>query len=373
MLARRQGVAPEGPPLPRGRRAPGTRRLRTACLFLLVTGGIFFAVGEILSRTYDLPDRVNGIPRRLFLASDDPHMAYGLRPGFDSSVRGIAVRVNEFGLRGPAMSIRPAPAVHRVLALGDSATFGEGLAEEDSFPVQLQRELTARSGERYEVLNAGVHGYNTENELAFLRSRGLALQPETVVVGFNLNDYDSAPVIGPLGVMTRDQAAQFSSWSLANVSEFYLVLRWLVTTRGRFLGPQAAKNAVDLDRYISALRKHYYAQPNDGRWQTMVDSLRGLGVVARENHLPLVIAIIPDGDQFGDPPPALVPQQKVLEVCRDAGLDCIDLHPAFAAAGGSELYLNIMHPNAAGQRVIAHSLADRLLAHPVHSASRRAE
>src|SRR5262245_38242608 len=232
MLAGRQGVAQEGRPPARGPRALSIRRLRTGLLYILVTGSIFFAVGELLSRMYNLPDRVNGLPRRLFVASDDPHLGYGLRPGLETSVRGIAIRVNRFGLRGPEVAARPAPGVHRMLALGDSATFGEGLAEEDSFPVQLERELAARSGERYEVLNAGVQGYNTENELAFLRARGLALEPETLVVGFNLNDFDYAPAMGPLGILTRDPAARVSTWSPANISEFYVVLRWLVITRG---------------------------------------------------------------------------------------------------------------------------------------------
>jgi len=364
-------VAQEDPLPACGWRARSLRRVRTGCLFVLVTGSIFFVVGEVLSRAYNLPDRVNGLPRRFFVASDDPHLGYGLRPGLETSVRGIAVRVNRFGLRGPEVAQRAAPGVHRVLALGDSATFGEGLAEEDAFPVRLERELTARRGEPYEVLNAGVQGYNTENELAFLRKRGLAFEPETVVVGFNLNDFDYAPVMGPMGILTRDPGARVSTWSPANISEFYVVLRWLIVTRGRFLGAQAnAAHAirqpgepfVDLDRYVSALRKQYYAHPNDGRWQTMVDSLQGLGELARQDGLRLVIAIIPDGDQFGDSPSSLIPQQKVLAICRDAGLDCIDLYPAFAVAGGSDLYLDIMHPNARGQQVIAQILADHL--HP---------
>jgi len=363
MLAGRQGMAQEDRPAARGPRAPRAR-LRTAFLYILVTGSIFFAVGELLSRMSNIPDRMNGAPRRLFVASPDPHLGYGLRPGLATTVRGIAVRVNAFGLRGPSVPARPAPGTHRVLALGDSATFGEGLAEDDSFPVQLERELTARSGEGYEVLNAGVQGYNTENELAFLRARGLALEPETVVVGFNLNDFDYAPVMGPRGVLVRESADRVSRWSPANFSEFYFILRWLVITRGKFLGAETPRRPgepfADFDRLVSALRKQYYAQPNDQRWQTMVDSLHELGVVARENHLRLVIAILPDGDQFGDQASSLVPQQKLLAICRDAGLDCIDLHPAFAAAGGSSLYLDIMHPNAAGQKVIAQVLADHL-------------
>ena len=216
------------------------RRLRTAVLFLVVSGSIAFTAGEVVSRAFHVADRLNGFPRRLFTPTDDPHLPYVLTPGIDVSMRGMHVEVNEHGLRGRAISTRPAPGVHRILALGDSVTFGEGLAVEEAFPALLERELAARTGARYEVLNAGVEGYNAEAELAFLRERGLVLGPETVVVGFNLNDYDYAPVLGPLGILTRDPATRVSTRSLANVSEFYFLLRWLATTRGRPFGDPGA-------------------------------------------------------------------------------------------------------------------------------------
>ena len=347
------------------------RRFRSTLLGGLVSLCIFFAAGELLSRIYNLPGRVNGFPRQLYVATDDPTVPYVLRPGLVTTVRKVPVRVNALGLRGREVPLLPEAGVHRVLALGDSATFGEGLAEEDAFPVQLERELNARSSQRWEVLNAGVQGYNTEGELGFLRTRGLAMRPEAVVVGFNLNDFDYCPVIGPLGVLTYDREQRVSQWSPANLSEFYLVLRWLVITRGRFIGPQLGGEAAlgvkpgqrfgDFDRAVSTIRKRYYANPTDGRWQVMVDSMHGLGEVARTRGLPLVVAIMPDGDQLETPDPSLLPQQKVLAICAEAKLDCLDLYPAFVAAGSVDLHLDIMHPNAAGQRVIAHALADRLL------------
>src|SRR5437867_4072371 len=154
-------------------------RLARRLLSVAVAAAIFVAVGEVLSRAFDVVDRLNGFNRRLFVATDDPHLPYVMRPGFEATVRHgplrVHVRTNELGLRGPSVPPRPAPGIHRILALGDSATFGEGLAAEEAFPALLEGELAARTGERYEVLNAGVEGYNSEAELAFLRSRGLAL------------------------------------------------------------------------------------------------------------------------------------------------------------------------------------------------------
>ena len=339
------------------------------CLGLLASLAVFFATGEIVSRSLDLVDRLNGFPRRLFVATDDPHLPYLLRPGVDTSVRGVPVRVNALGLRGPEATPEPAAGVHRVLALGDSATFGEYLTVDEAFPAVLEHELVARTGQRWEVLNAGVEGYNTEAELAFLTTRGLALRPEAVVVGFNLNDFDRAPVLGPLGVLTSDQTARLSSRSLANRSEFYLLLRFFTASVGHLVHGQPAVQALPaptagerfstFDLAVSRQRKAYYRQPTDERWQGMVDALRGLGAVAAGHHLRLVVAVIPDGDQFG-PDADLTPQDRLRTVCAELGLDCVDLRPAFAAAGGA-LHVDTMHPNAAGQRLIADALADRLL------------
>ncbi len=349
------------------------RRVRSVLVSALVALIIFVAVGEMLSRAFHLTDRMNGFSRRIYVATDDPSPAYRLRPGIVSTVAGIPVRVNALGLRGPEVPAVPEAGVRRVLALGDSATFGDGLSEDDVFPPQLERELRARTGERWEVLNAGVTGYNTADELGLLRTRGLALKPESVVVCFNLNDFDYAPVINSLGILTRDRNARAGTWSPANVSEFYLVLRWLAIMRGNAFATRPSSDAAstapaprfgDFDRAVSTIRKRYYAQPSDDRWQTMVDSLRGLAQVTRENGLRLVIAIIPDGDQLEAPEPAPLPQQKLLALCVEAALDCIDLYPAFVAAGGVGLHLDIMHPNAAGHRVVARALADRLLSAP---------
>jgi lysophospholipase L1-like esterase len=349
---------------------PWVRRAAGVLARLAVALAIFFAGGEVLSRAFDLVDRLNHFPRRLFMATDDGRLPYVMRPGIETDVRGFHVRVNALGLRGPEVAPAPAPGVHRVLALGDSVTFGEGLSVEQAFPAVLEAELDRVEPGRWEVVNAGVEGYNTAAELAYLERHGLALAPEAVVVGFNLNDFDYAPVLGPLGVLTNDQSQRIASGSLANHSEFYLVLRWLV--RARLAGPSAPAPAptpapndpfAPLDRYVSALRKAYYRQPTDERWAVLEASLRDLGALARARGLRVVVAIVPDGDQVGVDHPDLTPQEKLLAICARERLECLDLHPDFAAhAAGGPLFLDIMHPNAAGQRLIAQRLAERLLA-----------
>jgi lysophospholipase L1-like esterase len=347
-------------------------RLGRGLVLALLALAVFWTLGEIVTRSLDLVDRLNGFPRKLFTASDEPDLGYRLRANVDADARGVHVVTNSLGLRGPEVARTPAPGTERVLVLGDSVAFGFRLEQGDTFPVLLEQELEQRDGGSWEVLNGGVEGYNTVNELAYLRSSLLDLQPRVIVVVFNLNDYDYGPVMGPLGVLTLDQSQRVRSDSLAIRSEFWLLLRWLIATQGRvWIGQGSAPAATPapgddspfnpFDRYVSVLRKQYYANPTDDRWPRMIAALRDLAALCRERRIRLVLAIVPDGDQIGVANPDLTPQQKLAEVCRTLALDCIDLQSSFAADRRPLLYLDIMHPNADGQRIMARDVARHLL------------
>jgi len=78
-----------------------------------------------------------------------------------------------------------APA-HVLVCFGDSITAGHGLAEGQSFPDALQRQLDAQ-GYHYKVTNQGTSGATTKDAVASLPSV-LRLHPEAVIVEFGGND-----------------------------------------------------------------------------------------------------------------------------------------------------------------------------------------
>lgn len=335
---------------------------------LTLSLGVFWGLGEILARSFDLVDRLNGFPRRLYLATDDDELPYRLRPGLEDIARGVPVRVNSHGLRGAEVETPRPAGTRRVLALGDSVTFGYRMPEEKIFPTLLAQQLRERSGDDWEVVNAGVEGYNTRSELALLREVGFALDPETVVLAVNLNDYDHTPVLGAMGVLTLERDKRISRWSLSNLSEFYLLLKWLVQTRGQvWVGetPAAADDDAttafnDFDLYISILRKRYWAAPDDERMAAMRAALHAMHAETRARGIRLLVVILPDGDQIGVEEPQLAPQQRLRSICGEEKLECLDLRNAFQAEADHPLFLDIMHPNARGHRVIAKAIAQRL-------------
>ncbi len=328
-------------------------------------------LGEAAVRTLGLVDRLNGYPRRLYVATTGG-LPYALRPGMDVDVRGARVRTNALGLRGPEIEPAPTAGRRRVLLVGDSVAFGYRVPEAETLAVQLEAELGRRSGAPWQLVNGGVEGYDTRAELAFLRQTGFGLAPETIVLVFNLNDFDAPPVIGPGGVLTNERVSAGCSDALAQVSEFHLLLRWLSRSGGGLPAPAgpatiggsggAAPAFGELDRFVSALRKNYWRQPSDGRREAMVESLRSMREESTARGIRLVVAISPDGDQLGVAAPDLTPQWRLATICRELGLECLDLRETFAAQGGTEpLFLDITHPSAAGLRIMADAIAARIL------------
>ena len=73
-----------------------------------------------------------------------------------------------------------------ILAVGDSMTAGFGVASEQSYPAQLEKELIRR-GFNYRVVNQGVTGSTTAQALSNF-TRGLALSPTIVIIQLGGND-----------------------------------------------------------------------------------------------------------------------------------------------------------------------------------------
>jgi lysophospholipase L1-like esterase len=76
----------------------------------------------------------------------------------------------------------------RVLALGDSHTFGALVPPEDSYPGQLQRLLDERAPGVYEVINRGVPGFSTAMVRARLASAVARYDPDMVILWVGIND-----------------------------------------------------------------------------------------------------------------------------------------------------------------------------------------
>jgi lysophospholipase L1-like esterase len=114
---------------------------------------------------------------------------YRPKPGAIGTAGGEPFRINSLGMRDKEYALEKPPGVARIAILGDSFTFGSGVRESATFAKVLEASLNASGGgTRYEVMNFGVKGYDTAQELATLREVALPLDPDLIVVAYYLND-----------------------------------------------------------------------------------------------------------------------------------------------------------------------------------------
>src|SRR5205807_1051946 len=168
------------------------RRTRRAKIILLLSSLLLsLAIIEIALRItgYSYPE--------FYVA--DAQRGYALRPGLRGWYRkeGEAfVQINSDGLRDREHSKRKPANTIRIAVLGDSYTEAFQVNFENSFCPLLEQKLRECSGRNIEVINFGVSGYGTAQELITLRNQVWQYSPDIVLLAFTTNNDISDNVRG---------------------------------------------------------------------------------------------------------------------------------------------------------------------------------
>ena len=157
----------------------GSRPLVTFALLVLA-----FVAAEMAARVV--------LPRRPvpFVPSTNPRLIYELNPAYpDMNVFARRPRdVDASTLRGRVV----------IAVIGDSHTYSLDIPNwAYSFPARLEYHLNAAGDQRFAVLNFGVPGYNTVQELEVLRSEALRFEPDLVILQYCINDEHISNYIQP--------------------------------------------------------------------------------------------------------------------------------------------------------------------------------
>jgi hypothetical protein len=110
-------------------------------------------------------------------------------PGWQASTINQPLSINSKGLRDREYPYQKAAGTKRILVLGDSYTWGYGVANKEIYTEVLEEALQDKYP-HYEVLNAGVSGWGTDQQYLFLITEGLKYSPDLVIVGHFINDLE---------------------------------------------------------------------------------------------------------------------------------------------------------------------------------------
>lgn len=317
----------------------------------------------------------------------DPILGFRLRPGFQgaevSHEFDVPVRINSRGLRDREIAPGKPPGTTRILVLGDSFTYGSGVAAEDTYPKRLERLLAARGPGAVEVINAGVSGWGTVHEAAFLRREGWAYEPDVLVLQvFPNNDLDenlhpwSREVRGGFLRFRTDRPAG-PAW-LERAKE-------VVRRRShayRFLGDRyhLLRIRLGLEPFYAASLGVYRRQPSAETlrgWEVTGQHVAAIAAMARARGVPVLVVHAPrsaaldarlraEFARFHRVSPADLdwdlPGRRLGEVARQEGLPYLDLGPRFAATGRplDFYYPHNGHWNARGHEQVARWILERL-------------
>ena len=288
------------------------------------------------------PSRPTAPPSEtLYRPSRVPGLSYEMIPGRSGTFEGMQVRTNRLGFRGP--DPRPAdPELFRIVALGDSFTFGFGVREEEAYPAVLERILNANRGgtaAKFEVLNLGVVGYGTRDEATVLARRALDLEPRLVIIGYVLND----PEIDP-----RQSLHKYFDppdwWRRSHVLRL-LHLGW---------------NWIDIWRFGGGDYLRYLHAPARQKWASVETAFHAIHQAAEARGMRVVLVIFPLVRWSGW---AAYPYRdlhlQVAKSARQEGFETVDLLPVFARYAARDLRLSEQddHPSP-----LAHELAARAIA-----------
>lgn len=107
----------------------------------------------------------------------------------------VDYQANDMGFRDRDYPLTRPEDTFRIVCLGDSYTWGQGVHVEDTYVKVLERILNDGPPRKqtYEVISCGRSGYNTGNERICFEREAVRYQPQLVVLQVCVNDFDGRP------------------------------------------------------------------------------------------------------------------------------------------------------------------------------------
>jgi lysophospholipase L1-like esterase len=285
--------------------------------------------------------------------------------------RGLEFRINSRGFVGPDFDEAPAAGVYRIIALGDSCTFTTGIWRV-AYPHVLEGLLNqGGGGGRFEVINAGIEGYNSEYALERLRSEIVRYRPHMVSLYIGWNDLMK---IDPTNPLAAGRHRALAAW----LERSYLVKAYrkllFVYLRPLLFHPSVTGSEGDRHAYDDFVPRGYEA------------NLEAMLAVLREHGIKAVLVTLPTVVRAGMSREELASSnvffpyfagtysvdrflslhaaynRVIRAVASRHGVPLVDLEAAFEGEHRRELFWDTMHPNEKGNAVVGRAMFETITA-----------
>jgi lysophospholipase L1-like esterase len=284
--------------------------------------------------------------------SANPRIVYELLPRLDVRFAGKRLTTSDGGYRGAEVKTPKDPLTYRIVGIGDSYMFGQGVSDDETYLSLLPALMNgAIPGRTIETLNLAVPGYNTVMEVETLRERAAALEPDLVLIEIVGNDLDLPNFLWN----------SVDPWTLRRSFLLDLVRKRLASTGRAAATPELSE--APLEEGGPRETFSHAADRVPRRYASMVgpeafdQAIKQLGDLSRDRHI-RVLALT-HGVWFED---------AMLKTLAENGIRVLVLRSALrqrARASGAPDYPRSplalspadLHPSTLGHRAIAEELA----------------
>ncbi len=260
---------------------------------------------------------------------------------------------NRLGFREREIMMQKPDDVFRIIVIGDSYTYGQGVLDDARFTHIIERDLnnSTKNSKTYEVLNFGKPGAATADHISFLEPVS-ALGPDFILLQWLPNDVEGRNISDrpqPYRLIPSDY---LSGWLHRNSALFFLVKTgwYMLQTR---LGVTESYRGSMMERFV------------DPESEESLRANRELNEFihhVKEEGIPVGIVMFPflgEGDSVETFPYSFL-IERVIDTCRREAIQCLDLRPILAKIPPSKRMLHQFdaHPSPLTNEVAAKAILD---------------
>ena len=290
---------------------------------------LFLAITEVVGRLVipDNPPRADGF-------TSDPTLGWMLPAATTMQWRGRPARINRLGLRGSEPTANPTA---RILMVGDSSMFGDGVKDNETMPAQVGQRL-----QNIDVQNGGVPGYTCIQTREWIARLDAQFRPD-ILVSYNqhsdfrkASNHDQVVAGASLGPLVGTGIGRLLTQGIL----------WLRMSSGR--------SNLSLSEYKGCLEDLVASQKEHGGHTIFV--------------IPFSTDDFPSSPIYGLPGPEPEGQrlgdyrQAMRDVATETDNLFIDAGEVVRGAGltqGNALQ-DVVHPTALGHKILAQSIASAI-------------
>ncbi|THJ19434.1 MAG: hypothetical protein CAF45_016225 [Nitrospira sp. CG24E] len=299
-------------------------------------------------------------PQELY--SRDPLLGHVLTPEQHAFTHSFPVNTNSHGFRDREYPLIPSSGTVRILCLGDSLTFGDGVAVEDTYPKRLEAILQERGGHKFEVINAGVPSYDTWQEVTFFKAKGAQFDPRIVVLGFYGNDIVPRPEVIKTslsgdGTLKRKGFGGVFPDEVVHILKGSRLLLFLKDRIGKLVNSiRPSPEYHHQQALLEGLSNDFLEQG----WEEVESSLKEMAELQPRHNFRFVIMSFPMAEQLLHEHPQAQYPARLKHIAEKLGIGFVDLQPALKREfeGFGSLFIEWDgHPNPGAYRIAAEELS----------------